>query len=129
EWIKKYACTYWVFVLLNGVYFGLVLLIPGSIANFLIELENPSSYLQFLLQRIIDVKGMMPLNWPIFLFGMLGIFFFLENFVLLSILLILTLLIPLLVKGHFYIHHVTVIAVPFAIMGGIFLHKILLMFS
>jgi hypothetical protein len=121
--------TYWVFVLLNGVYFGLVLLIPGSIANFLVEQKDSSSYLHSYLQRVRDVQGMMPLNWPMFVFGALGIFFFLEDFVLLSLLSMFTFLIPLSISGPFYTHHMVTIAVPFAIMGGIFFHKILLMLS
>ena len=125
EWIKKYVRTYWVFVLFNCTYFGLILLIPGSMANFAVQSHIINPY----LQRVEAVLGMMPLNWPIFVFGTLGIFFFIEDFVLLSLLTIVTFLIPLFVSGAFGTYQLTVIAVPFAIMGGIFLHKILLMLS
>jgi hypothetical protein len=127
--MKKYMCTYWVFLLLNIVYFGIILLIPGSIANLFAEVKYSSSYLQLYLQRVAGVQGMMPLNWPIFLFGALGIFFFLGDFVLLAILAILTFMIVLLVPGPFYTHHLVVISIPFSIMGGIFLHRVLLILS
>ena len=125
QWAKKYAWTSWVFVLLTGTYFGLIALIPGSIHNFLITQNRIS----FDLQKVGAVKDMMPSNWPIFLFGALGIFFFLEEFFLLSLLSYFTLIITVFVNGSFYSHYVTPIAVPFAIMGGIFLHKLLLLVS
>ncbi len=124
EWTKKYMCTYWVFLLLNIAYFGIILLIPRSIANLLSDTEYLSSYLQLYLQRISQVQGMMPLNWPIFLFGALGIFFFFEDYALLAILAILTFIAALLIPGPFYTHHLVVISVPFSIIGGIFLHRV-----
>jgi hypothetical protein len=124
EWIKRFVCIYLVFALLNCIYFGIILLIPGSISNLLAVVQKDTSPY---LQRAIDVKGMMPLNWPIFLFGALGIFFLMNAFPFLSILSMLTFLIPLLISGPFYTHHMVVIAVPFAIMGGIFIYKLFIL--
>ena len=124
EWIKRFARIYLVFGLLNCAYFGLILLIPSSISNLLVVAQKDTYPY---LQRVIDVKGMMPLNWPIFVFGALGIFFLMNAFPFLSILSILTFLISLLISGPFYTHHMVVIAVPFAIMGGIFIYKLFLL--
>jgi hypothetical protein len=121
EWIKKYIRTCWVFVLLTGTYFCFVALIPGSLSNLLAVQKDIYPY----LQRLIDVKDMMSLNWPIFLFGTLGILFSIKKIPLLSLLSILTLLIAAFISGSFYTHYLSIIAVPFAIMGGISISKIL----
>src|SRR5205807_7372039 len=112
KWIKKYIFTYWIFILLNCIYFSIILLMPNSIASILAGQKDIYPY----LQRVIDVKEMMPLNWPIFLFGTLGILFSIKNIPLLSVLSIVTLLIAAFISGSFYIHYLSIIAVPFAIM-------------
>lgn len=123
--VMKYVSVSWLFVLLTALYFGVVLFIPGSIRNLLgvqQDIYPP-------VQRLLDLRNMLGSNWPIFLFGGLGIFFFLEDFLLLSLLAILTLLISLFFSASFYTHYLVVIAVPFAIMGGVFFYNLLFRFS
>jgi hypothetical protein len=125
ERIKKYARTCWVFALLTGTYFCFVALMPHSLSNLLAGQKIVIPYFSRLRAVIAD----MPLNGPIFLFGGLGMIFCKKDYPLFSILSILTFLISMCASGSFFTHYIATIAVPFAIMGGLFINKILVMLS
>jgi hypothetical protein len=125
ERIKIYARTCWIFVLLTGTYFGLVALIPHSLSNLLAGQKVVIPYLPRLRSVIAD----MPVNGPIFLFGGLGIMFCKKNYPLFSILSILTFLISMFASASYFNHYITTIAVPFAIMGGLFINRVLVILS
>jgi hypothetical protein len=112
-------------VLLTGTYFGLVALIPQSLSNLLAGQKIVIPYLTRLMSMIAE----MPLNGPIFLFGGLGIIFCKRNYPLLSILSILTFLISMFASASYFNHYITTIAVPFAIMGGLFINRVLVILS
>ena len=124
--MKKYVRTCWVFVLLTCTYFGLVLLIPHSLSNLL---AGQKIVIPYLIRLMLVVVADMPLNGPIFLFGGLGLIFCKKDYPLFSILSILTFLISMFASASFFTHYIAIIAVPFAIMGGIFINKILVILS
>jgi len=116
---------YFIFLILSCIYYSIILIVPHSIPVLFASQKYWYPYNARISWFFLELY----FNWPIFVFGFAGIYFFNKKHAHILILSIVTFLGALFLGNSFYIHHLTVIGIPFSIMAGYFFQKMLSLFD
>ncbi len=118
--IRMFCKTIWnnytIYFVLSFTSYFIILLIPNSFHNFIISQTYFVSY----LNRFYILLQILPMNWPIFLFGFWGIFLLRKTHWQFAVFSFITFLICIFAGKSFYPHYLSIIGVPFAISSGFF---------
>lgn len=105
------------YTLLIAIAYGVLFFIPKSIDNiFLYQLNRPLTEMS---TRIVWIKEMLSVNWPILLLGLFGSFILNQRFKYFGFFNILGFLFILLAGKSFYPHYLSILSIGLSISSGI----------
>jgi len=104
------------YLIIVSIYFALFVLIPNSINNvFGFQLAN---YFVPYMTRLMYIKAMLPLNWVILFFGLIGCFLVPRTLRWIGIALPLIFLVITFATKSFYPHYLVILGLPLALTAG-----------
>lgn len=121
--LRELISPFLIFIILVGLQFLLLKLITNGVENVL-GFQTGRGSVSF-LSRCASIIEFLPKNWPIFVFGLAGIFAVNKNTIYLSAYNLLAILAILLMGNSFYVQYLVVLGVGFTISAGILFGRIL----